>query len=91
MRLIEETKYSIGAIPSVTETSGLAEEPYLGDFYRISLDADMAPVFTRNPKWFEADGEFSTALERIFITGADIQSTLTEAARKMDTILQGKN
>lgn len=89
-RLIEEAKYSVGAIPSVTTSTGLDKEPYLGDFYKVAITADTAPVFTRNPKWFEADGEFKTALEKVFITDADIQSTLTEAARRMDSILQEK-
>lgn len=88
MRLIEEARYSVGAIPSVTLTTGMDEEMYLGDFYHVAQFADRAPVFTRSPKWFEADGEFQTALEKIFITDADIQSTLTEAARRMDSILQ---
>lgn len=89
--LEEKAKYSVGAIPSVTQKSGLLEDPYLSVFYRIGEYAKVAPVFTRNPKWFEADGEFQNALEKIFISNADIQSTLTEAAKKMDKILQGKN
>ena len=46
-------------------------------------------MFVRNPKWFEADNEFLAALQNIFISGADIQSTLDAAAAKMDKILQG--
>jgi multiple sugar transport system substrate-binding protein len=89
MRLIEDARYSVGAIPEVTLETGIDKEPYLGAFYHVAQFADMAPVFTRNPNWFEADGEFQTALESIFITGSDIQATLSEAARKMDAILQG--
>ncbi len=86
----EETLYSLGAIPKVSLQTGVLDDPYLGAMYDIGNQAAMVPVFTRNPKWFEADAEFQTALEKIFITGADIQTTLTEAAKKMDKILQGK-
>jgi len=89
-RYIEDVKYGIAAIPAVSEQSGLAEDEYFGPMIEVGNAADMAPVFTRSPKWFEADGEFQLALEKIFITGADIQTTLTEAARKMDRILQGQ-
>lgn len=87
-KLIEEARYSVGAIPEITISTGLDKEPFLGEFYNVSKHADTAPVFTRNPKWFEADGEFKTALEAIFMTDADIQQTLTDAAKRMDAILQ---
>lgn len=88
-RHIEGEKFGIGAIPGITETTGLLNDPYLGEFFRIGADATMVPVFTRNARWFEADGEFQAALEAIFLTDADIQETLTKAAKKMDRILQG--
>jgi len=87
-KIIEELRYGISAIPSVTESSGLADVPYIGDFYRVAAHADHAPAFTTGPKWFEADGEFKTALEEIFLLDRDATEALNEAARKMDAILQ---
>ncbi len=89
MKLIEDTRYSVGAIPEVTLTTGLDKEPGLGEFYQVARHADQAPVFTRNPKWFEADRVFQTALEEIFLTDVDVQDTLSDAAARMDAILQG--
>lgn len=89
-RYVEDKKYGISAIPSVSEISGLADDEYFGPMIEVGNAADTMPVFARNPRWFEADREFQLALEKIFIADADVESTLSDAAGKMDRILRGE-
>ena len=90
VRILNASHWGIPAIPSLAEEMGFTSDPLLKTFVDVGNQAKVTPVFVRNPKWFEADREFQVALEKIFISNADIRPALQEAAGKMDRILQGR-
>ena len=89
LRILTAGFWAIPSIPSVSQEMGFTTDPILRKFVDVGSRPTIAPVFVRNAKWFEADNEFLAALQKIFISNADIQSTLDDAAARMDKILQG--
>jgi multiple sugar transport system substrate-binding protein len=89
LRILTAGFWAIPSIPSIADEMGFNKDPILRKFVKIGSQPTIAPVFVRNAKWFEADNEFMVALQKIFISGADAQSTLNDAAARMDKILQG--
>ena len=81
--------WGLPPISSLAGELGFTKDPYLNAFLDIGKQATKAPTFVRSPKWFEADSEFQAALQKIFLSNADIQSSLNDAAARMDKILQG--
>ncbi|MGO9411885.1 MAG: ABC transporter substrate-binding protein [Spirochaetia bacterium] len=81
--------WGLPPIPALADELGFNSDPNLKAFIDIGNQAKKAPTFVRNAKWFEADAEFQAALQKIFLSNADIQSSLNDAAARMDKILQG--
>ncbi len=81
--------WALPPISSLAGELGFTKDPYLKAFLDIGNQAKKAPTFVRSPKWFEADSEFQAALQKVFLSNADIQSSLNDAAARMDKILQG--
>ncbi len=81
-------RWALPPIPSMAKELGFTTDPNLKVFLDIGNQAKKAPTFVRSAKWFEADSEFQAALQKIFLSNADIQASLDEAAARMDKILQ---
>lgn len=81
-------KKSIPAIKQVAKDLGLYEDEQYKVFMELSDVDTIQPTFMRNQYWFEADVEFSNALEKILIADADIETELKEAAKHADEILK---
>ena len=86
-KYIGEAGFSPTAIGSLNEELGLNDTD-LAKFLDILELPTNAPEFTKNPRYFEADGAFQTACEKIFLGDEDAKTALDEAAAEMDSILQ---
>lgn len=84
--LIGASGFSTTAIPAVNDELGL-KDTELGKFLEILELPTNSPEFTKNPRYFESDGAFGTAVAKILLDDADILESLTEAATEMDSIL----
>jgi multiple sugar transport system substrate-binding protein len=81
-------EWGIPAYKPVVAELKMASGP-MGPFVKAMDLKSVVPGFTRNAKFFEADGEFQKAIQKILIENADPQKTLDEAAKAMDRILSG--
>jgi len=85
-KLIGASGFSTTAIPAVNEALGL-KDTELGKFMEILEMPTLSPEFTKNPRYFEADGEFGAAIAKVLLDDADVLESLTEAGESMDSIL----
>ena len=83
------TGFSPSAIKSVVADLKQDQGVMKPLFDEMQLPTNV-PEFIKNSKFFQADGEFGKACEKIFLNNEDAQKSLTEAAKAMDKILQSK-
>jgi len=89
-RVFANERWGLPVFKGMAEELGLLDDEYMKVFVELGAEANKAPVFLRNPNWFEADNEFKLALEQIFLEDKDVQTALDEAAVRMDKILKAK-
>ena len=82
LRILTAGFWAIPSIPSVSEEMGFTNDPILRKFVQVGSKPTIAPVFVRNPKWFEADNEFLAALQNIFISARTSSRRLMPRRRR---------
>lgn len=87
-KIVTANKFAFSAIKSVDEESGYANDPLLQPFMKEMENADKLIASNRYEKWGKAEDVIKMAIQKIFLSDADIKKTLDDAAADADKVLK---
>ncbi len=87
-KIITADKFSFSPVKAVDEASGYANDPLLKPFAEELKNSDKIIAGNRYEKWSQAEDMLKSAIQAIFVNGADVKSTIDKAAKDAEKVLK---